>query len=437
MSKNVFFLLVAGVFLSFIAITAKSNNSDLEETPVVHDQIYEDLSWSGTRAWRPVDLSGQDGALGYNKNTFNVPPGLERQVQFWIDIYTKYTTSQGVLHDAEEIDFIYSVMDFSDIDKLQTLNARTREKLKQKAVDEEKKKILNRLERVMAAKSEKDVDRQDREMFKVRDSLNPQRLRFQLGQKDRMQKAIFISGRYLEDFERIFRENNLPIELTRLVFVESSFNVLARSKVGASGLWQIMPSTARPFRMMTSTSDRRNHPLDATKLAARVLRMNHDLLNSWPLAITGYNHGPTGVLKMTQKYKTRDVADLVQNARSRKSFGFASRNFYASFLAALEVEKKASKYFPNVLWSQKLPGEPLKLPVSVKYSELVSWFSGDDIKAQVFNPHFTRAVMAGHHAIPARSWIQVPRHQFPKVLAKLAKKKREEISSSRRTASAK
>lgn len=425
------------VFLFFIGCPFLVFATDSsEDTPVVHDQIYDDLAWSGTRPWRAPDFSGQENTLGYSKSVFDVPAGMEKQVQFWIDIYTKYSTSQGVLHDAEEIDFIYSVVDFSEVEKLAGLSLKAKEKLKQKIVEEEKKKILQRLKSVMSASTLKEVAKEDRELFRMRDRLSPQRLRFQLGQKDRMQKAIFISGRYLEDFERIFRENDLPIELTRLVFVESSFNVLARSKVGASGLWQIMPSTARPYRMISSVVDRRNHPIDATKLAARFMRMNYNQLESWPLAITGYNHGPTGVLKLTRKYRTRDIADLVQNARSRKSFGFASRNFYASFLAALTVERKADKYFPAIKWSQKLPGDPIKLPVSITYKELHKWFSKDEIKLQIFNPHLTRLALAGKKPIPSGTWIQLPQDNYPTALAQLARKKREEVKL-RRTASIK
>ena len=426
------------LLLAFAIALSSSVQADdsTEDTPVVHDVIYDDVSWSGSRAWRAPDYSGQENAVGYNKNTFDIPTGLERQVNFWTDIYTKYTTSQGVLHDAEQIDFIYSEVDFTEVEKLVGLPLKAKEKLKKKIVEEEKKKILQRLKVVMAAPSIKDVDKQDRELFKMREYLSPQRLRFQLGQKDRMQKAIFISGRYLEDFEKIFRDQSLPIELTRLVFVESSFNVLARSKVGASGLWQIMPSTARPYRLINASVDRRNHPIDATKLASKFMRMNYNQLESWPLAITGYNHGPTGVLKMTHKYRTRDLTDLVQNVKSRRSFGFASRNFYASFLAALNVEKNANKYFSGITWSQKLPTDPLRLPVAISYKDLLGWFSNNDIQLQIFNPHLTKAVVAGKQPIPTGIWIQLPQDKYPKALAQLARKKREEIKS-RRTASIK
>lgn len=345
-----------------------------------------------SRPWRAPVFADQNGALGYGETAFAVPKGMEKQVQFWVDIYTKYSTNHGVIHDSENVEKVYEVVDFTGLKT---------DREKQKKVDEVKKQIALKL----SSQEEKD------------------RLRFQLGQKDLMLDAIFYSGRYLEDMEKIFRDAKVPVELTRLAFVESSFNIMARSKVGASGIWQIMPYTAKPYKMITPTVDKRNHPLEATKLAAKLLRQNYSMLQSWPLAVTGYNHGPTGVRKMTENYGTRELGELVANVRSRKSFGFASRNFYASFLAALEVEKNAGKYFGTVVWSKPLEAQDLKLPVSVKYKEIVSWFDGDDRKAQVFNPHLTHKARKGH-PIPAKTVIAVPKDKYNLALISLARKDR-------------
>lgn len=344
-----------------------------------------------SRPWRAPVFSDQDSFLGYHGEAFAIPKGMEKQVQFWVDIYTKYSTNQGVIHDAENVETVYEVVDLTGL---------VGERAQQKKIDEVKKVIGLKL-----SKEEKE------------------RLRFQLGQKDRMQDAIFYSGRYIEDMEKIFRDAKVPVELTRLAFVESSFNIMARSKVGASGIWQIMPYTAKPYKMISATVDKRNHPMEATKLAAKLLRQNYTMLQSWPLAVTGYNHGPTGVRKMTENYKTRELGELIANVRSRKSFGFASRNFYASFLAAVEVEKNANKYFGSVVWSKPLDAQDLKLPVSVKYKEIVSWFDGDDRKAQIFNPHLTFKARKGH-PIPAKTVIAVPKDKYNVALISLARRDR-------------
>lgn len=413
-----------------------TNASPLDEdNPVGATAVSGDRNLTDARPWREPSYAHQEKALGYGSETFSIPKGMEKQVQFWVDIYTKYSTDQGVIHDSENIDLIYEVIDFRDIVNNGGLTVRAKEKLKQKRVRDAEKRYAAMLEYFRTVKSVDEIsgEREKRiwtyfesvdEPNKFREAARKNRLRFQLGQKDRMQAAIFFSGRYLEDMESIFRENDLPIELTRLAFVESSFNILARSRVGASGLWQIMPYTARPYRYITSSVDNRNSPLEATRLAVRLLRDNYRMLESWPLAVTGWNHGPTGVRKMTNTYKTRDLVDLVENVRSRKSFGFASRNFYASFLAALDVEKNAKKYFSQVSWSQPLKAKTFKLPVAIKYKELLAWFGGDDEKTQVFNPHLTKFVRKNGRSIPARTTILVPEEKYSVILVALGQKDR-------------
>jgi len=402
-----------------------------EDTPAVQTDVGGGKTLTESRPFRAPDYSGQEKAMGYSADAFATPKGMERQREFWIDIYSKYTTDQGLIHDTENLDIVYAEIDFKDIVNDASLSGRQKEKKKEKLVNDKKKEIvgiLNKLDKVSSpeglSESEKKVwnfFQNDSEPHKFREAAKKNRIRFQLGQKDRMLSAIFFSGRYLENMETIFRDAGLPIELTRLVFVESSFNVLARSKVGASGLWQIMRYTARPYRYINDAVDQRNHPMAATKLAARLMRDNYNMLKAWPLALTGYNHGPTGVRKLTEKYKTRDLAEMIQNVKSRRSFGFASRNFYACFLAVLEVEKNATKYFPKVVWSQPLDLEEIKLPISIKYKDLLTWFDGHDEKAEVFNPHLSRVVKRGSLSIPAKTLISIPKERYNQALISLAR----------------
>ncbi|QDK39828.1 lytic murein transglycosylase [Bdellovibrio sp. NC01] len=377
----------------------------LEAAPVVSTVVPQvaPVLTAESRLWRQPNFKDQKNFLGYSEGAFAVPKGMEKQVQFWVDVYSKYSTTQGVIHDMDDVGIVYEVVDLKDF-----------------KTDREKQKKIDAVKKEIAAKLKLNKEQEGR-------------LRFQLGQKDRMQAAIFYSGRYIEDMEKIFRDAKVPTELTRLAFVESSFNIMARSKVGASGIWQIMPYTARPYKMISASVDKRNHPLEATKLAAKLLRQNYTMLESWPLAVTGYNHGPTGVKKMSNEYKTKDLAHLIENVDSRKSFGFASRNFYACFLAALEVEKNANVYFGSVVWSKPLEAQDLKLPVSVKYKDLVKWFDGDTDKAQMFNPHLTSLVTRRGYAIPAHTVIAVPKDKYNIALITLAHKDRSIAADDKRT----
>jgi membrane-bound lytic murein transglycosylase D len=84
------------------------------------------------------------------------------------------------------------------------------------------------------------------------------------------------------------------VNLAYLPLVESSFNVRARSIVGAVGMWQFMPETGKKFMRIDEKVDERRDPFASTRAAARLLKENYRLLSNWPLAITAYNHAPTG-----------------------------------------------------------------------------------------------------------------------------------------------
>src|SRR5437667_430375 len=165
------------------------------------------------------------------------------------------------------------------------------------------------------------------------------RLHGQRGLRERFAGGIRASRPYFPEMERIFREEDLPVELVRLPLIESCFDLRAYSKAGAAGVWQFMPKTGRLFMRVDNLVDERRDPISSTRAAARFLARVHDMLDTWPLTITAYNHGPDGVARAVSEVGTNDIATIVRDYHG-KAFGFASRNFYVEFLAALEVERR-------------------------------------------------------------------------------------------------
>lgn len=401
------------LFLVFFLPTSVSAKLD-QETPVQLDDIRTELEQTENRPWRKPNYSKQEGKLGYSKEAFAVPPGLEKHVGFWIDIYSKYTLMQGVVHDSEHVDIVHEVLDFSEVGE----NERERKKLVESAKERAQTR-LKFLHGVTDPSQLKGADKITWEAYQHVDepdrflkAAESSRMRFQLGQKDRFRLAVYYSGRYIEEFEKTFDRMNIPRELVRLVFVESSFNVFAQSKVGASGLWQIMPRTGRQYMRAPYGVDYRNYPPKATVTAAKVLQLSYRTLESWPLATTGYNHGPSGVRRLTEKYKTRSIVELIQNVQSSRTFGFASRNFFASFLAALEVEKNADKYFPGITWSPLLKDSIVVLPKALFYRDLLPFFKADADQARLFNPHLQLIVRKNRATIPGGVPVHVPKNQL-------------------------
>lgn len=414
-----------------------------EHTPVSLPDLLPKLDPIESEPWSPPDFSGQEGnALGYQVGTFAVPAGLlEKKVAFWLEIYTRLTTEEGLLHDSRYVDLVYEKIDFHDISNNDSLSRHEKQRMKEKRVKEKKAVIVNRLKRLQQLSSPAGLDGEDLRYWYMFASIGDKqkfleagkegRLRFQLGQRDRFIEGIYLSGRYLPELERIFRDQGLPIELTRLPFVESSFNINARSRAGASGIWQFMPGTGRRFLKISSTFDERNEPFAATEAAARYFRKIYDYLGEWPLAITGYNRGPAGVKRMVELIGTSDINELVSERQGR--FGFASANFYASFLAALEAEKNAEKYFGKIRRAQPLKFKEFKPTIRVSRSRLLKWFANEREKAELYNPHLNSKFWKHNWAIPDGTRILVPVERYDFILADIRNNKLEEELTSGRS----
>ena len=116
-------------------------------------------------------------------------------------------------------------------------------------------------------------------------------------------------------------------------------------------MWQIMPATGRLYLRVDRNVDERLNVRAATLAAARILRDNYEKLGTWPLAITAYNHGANGMKRAVDTVGTTDFGVIVQRYRG-PLFGFASQNFYAEFLAALEVSQNYKQYFGDLLFAE-------------------------------------------------------------------------------------
>lgn len=406
-------------------------NTSLAEPKNVSKDNFELLSKSDTDT-KELKLDNENTQDQLQSSTlFEVPKGFETRVQFWVNIYSKYTSNDAVFHDSQNLSLIYKVVDLRPLTESKLHPYVIEHKVK-KLIKEERKKIVFELETIRKKLKRKKGSQaltvnsnnlttsslfNDREQELLSQLGNPTKpsqitssinqMRMQLGQKDFVEKALKSSDLYLPHMEEIFEQKGLPKELTRIPFVESSFNLDARSKVGASGIWQIMPATGRKL-ILNELIDYRNDPLKATEFAATLLKFNLKVLDKWPLAITAYNHGPTSIRRITLKYKTDELTEIINKAYGSHAFGFASSNFYACFLAILDVEKNRSLYFPETSKAPPLSFATIQLKKGIKYHQLLSWFDKDKTMADQFNPHIAPSIKRGLSRIPPGTFLYLP-----------------------------
>jgi membrane-bound lytic murein transglycosylase D len=110
--------------------------------------------------------------------------------------------------------------------------------------------------------------------------------------------------------KEVFRDQGVPHQLVWLAEVESSLDPAARSPVGAAGLFQFMPETAKRFGLQLEPSDERLQPEKSARAAAKYLRFLHGEFNSWPLAIAAYNAGEGAVGRLLAKKRASTFDEI-------------------------------------------------------------------------------------------------------------------------------
>jgi membrane-bound lytic murein transglycosylase D len=339
-----------------------------------------------------------------SENPFARPAEIEPDVQFWVRIYTEVTTNGGLVHDDRYLGVVYEVVRFPETS--------TRAE-RQRRVEDAKSKyraILRRLAsgEPAATSEEQRVRALWPENVSARALYDAvERVRFQLGQADRFRAGLIRAGGYEAHIAETLADMGLPAELAALPHVESSFDPNARSKAGAAGLWQFTRSTGRRFMRIDATVDERMDPYRSTIAAAQLLKFNHDLLGTWPLALTAYNHGAAGMRRAKEMQGTDDIVAIIRRHQSR-TFGFASRNYYVAFLAALDVDRDPERYFGVLTRHPEVKTRSFDLPATASVSGLERVLGVDRQTLRALNPALTAAVWNGARSVPRGFVLRLP-----------------------------
>jgi membrane-bound lytic murein transglycosylase D len=107
---------------------------------------------------------------------------------------------------------------------------------------------------------------------------------------------------YFPVFEEHLAKNNIPLELKYLAIIESALNPRAKSKMGATGLWQFMYQTGLQYGLKVSSYvDERSNPIKSTEAASKYLLTLYNVFGDWDLALAAYNSGPGNVTKAIRR----------------------------------------------------------------------------------------------------------------------------------------
>lgn len=320
---------------------------------------------------------------------FPVPDAIRPAITFWTRVYTEVDTLHGYLHDSVNLSVIYDTLPRDS-----------------KVIEARRREIQADL-KVLASGKRQGLSQRQQQLLLLWGEGTPNarfaeavdNVRWQLGQSDRYLAGLVRSGAYRPFIDEVVREMGLPPELATLPHVESSFHPGAQSSVAATGMWQFMRETAQRFMRVDAVVDDRLDPYTSTVAAMQMLKSNYELLGSWPLALTGYNHGPNGVARAVRDAGTSDIGRIISEYKGPR-FGFASRNFYPQFIAALEVERNAERYFGKVRKDPAPRFQTVELKAYMDAAVVAQALGTDLDTLKRYNPALLPAVWSGNKRIP-------------------------------------
>lgn len=330
-------------------------------------------------------------------------PVIEQNVRFWEAIYGRYSTRQGVVHDSNDLAIVYEVIALLPP---QLPGSSTINKAAYKKTQKKYSRILKKLARGTPPRSSE--ERRVAALFGTashkRLTQAAQSIRLQSGQKDRFLEGVLRSGAYMGQIQDIFKREGLPTDLAYLPHVESSFNIKAYSKFGASGIWQFTRGTGKQFLNIDYALDERQDPILASRAAAKFLKKNYALLGNWPLALTAYNYGPAGMLRALKIHLNyEDIFSHYQQGW----FKFASRNFYSEFLAAVRVAKGLERS-QNIRPRRPQRSLDITLASYIAAKDLCAYFKISIDTLSDFNPALRASVLQGTKYIPKGYTVHLP-----------------------------
>jgi membrane-bound lytic murein transglycosylase D len=238
---------------------------------------------------------------------------------------------------------------------------------------------------------------------------------FTTKQRRRVEDGLARSGRYMDAYRQIFREEGIPEELVYLPMIESGFMENAVSPAKAVGVWQFIEETGKLYDLHHDDwSDRRRDPLGSARAAAKLLAHLYDTFGDWDLALAAYNSG-AGTVKWAVKV----------NAKAKESTQYwnlnlpeETRNYVPAFIAMVLIAKNPSAFgFNDIQFHAKIVFDQIKVSPGVPLQYLGESLGVDVDQLFELNPELIRGeIPPGDKPYTLR----VPVGTRSRVLARLA-----------------
>ncbi len=199
-------------------------------------------------------------------------------------------------------------------------------------------------------------------------------------------RLMALSEFYFPLFEQELDNQNIPLEIKYLAIVESALKPRAKSRVGATGLWQFMFGTGKMFGLeVSSYVDERMDPIMATKAACKYLAKLYKIFGDWDLALASYNSGPGNVSKAIRRSGGYTNYWNIRHNLPRETAGYLP-----AFLATMYIFEYADKhgFEPKKPEFAYFETDTIKVKQMITLDQVSEYMNIDIEELQFLNPSY-------------------------------------------------
>jgi membrane-bound lytic murein transglycosylase D len=218
---------------------------------------------------------------------------------------------------------------------------------------------------------------------------------YSLRRREQVSKMLGLAQYYFPMFEQALDKYDMPLELKYLAVVESALNPMARSRVGATGLWQFMYATGKMNGLsVNSYIDERNDPLKSTEAACQYLTHLYRIFDDWNLALAAYNSGPGNVNKAIRRSGGKKDYWAIRPFLPRETASYVPAFIAVNYIMAYYEEHLI---YPTQLKPSFFSTDTVNIKERISFEQITTLIDISEEELEFLNPAYR------HKLIPKKS----------------------------------
>ena len=209
---------------------------------------------------------------------------------------------------------------------------------------------------------------------------------FLKNRRSSLERLMSLSDYYFPMFEQEMSNQKIPLEMKYLAIIESALNPNARSRAGATGLWQFMYATGKSYGLeVNNYVDERSDPVRSTKAAAKYLNELYKIFGDWDLTLAAYNSGPGNVTKAIRRSNGKTNYWNLRPYLPRETAGYVP-----AFLATLYIFEYAKEhgFKPQKRANHLFQTDTIRVKQAIPFKDIAEITGMDVQDIQFFNPSY-------------------------------------------------